>query len=422
MSDFFFDPSGTVIPDTTVTDPNAFDPSVFDPGVSGIAPSFDPSWFGGATLPQGVPSDAIPQFDSSGNIVGYYTMSPDNTQANMFGATGQFEGTTDPVSAATGASSMTNTINNLLGTNFTGQQLASLGLGVGTLGLGLGSGLASIFGGGPGIGGSSVQTQLSPQQRQALASAISGLNQIQNIALTGPTGVANVIGGMVGPSQQAYGQGLGLLEALSPQIATGQSPLQQAQGGILGPLSGYEANLMSGNLQIPPQLRQLIDDAYQGNVDQAVKQAVLGARNQGFAGGAELLARAPAAGAFGAAMHDITGQESASLLQALLQTIPQSATNAAQAFNTPVQNQTNSLNTLAGSLIGLGQSGVGNQLDFLRAATGAPTALGSIGTSGQGGGATQNTSQSGFNQVLGGLSTLGGTLDTLGTAIRNSGA
>jgi hypothetical protein len=382
MANFFFDPSGTTI-----------DTSSYDPW-AGI----DWSQFYNST----------PVYTGTSDILGQYGGSTPFDISQL----------ADPsASIASSDPSLWSQISGALG-GLSGTQLAQLGLGVGSLGLGLGTGLASLFGGGTGINGEkkTTQNQLTPQQQQALASALSGLQQIQNIGLTGPTAVANVIGSNVIPSQAAYQQGLSLLSSLAPQYAAGLSPLQVAQNQVLGPLSTYTNNLLSGNMQIPAGLQGLVDQAYQAQINQAVQNAVTGARNQGFAGGAELLARAPASGPFGTALAGIEANKAQSLLDLLTKTIPQTATNVAGAYNTPAQNQSQFAQNWINSLQGAGQQGITNQLNFLNQAMGVPKALGEIGTSGAGGGATatQTTNQSTFNQLNSLLGSLGQTLGTLG--------
>ncbi len=428
MANFFFDPSGDVIPGDIPTLFDWFSPDFqFDPSIFDVAN--DPGGLGSFTestfFPSGVPAGAIPQYDSSGNIVGYYTTNAAGNQSDLFGPTGTFEGSTDL--AAPENTSIVSRINSALGTNMTGSQMMQFGLGLGSLGLGLGGALSSLFGGGGGGGAfssgttSTTHTQLTPQQQAAQNAALQALQQINNIALTGPTGVANVIGGMVAPSQQAYNQSLGLLGTLAPQYMLGASPLQQAQNQILNPLSAYTGNLLSGNMQIPPALKGLVEQAYQGQVDDAVKQAIIGARNQGFAGGADLLMRAPASGGFGAAMSDISSKEAAYLLDLMTKTIPQTAGSVAQQYNQPITTQGNFVSQFLNPQIQAGQTGVENQLKFLQAATAPNTALGALGTSGTQGGATSGTQEtktpSTFSNLASLLGALGGAIGPISQSL-----
>jgi hypothetical protein len=185
--------------------------------------------------------------------------------------------------------------------------------------------LAALFGAAPGMAGmlgqlmgggnktspniSTAQKALGAQGTQALGYMQPGANQLWN---TG-TGLMN-------------------------QLGQGQNPLQQQQGSILSALAPQAANLASGNVQIPPQLRALIQQAYEPYVGDITRQAIESARNRGFAGGADLL-NGPAGTIAGPALANLPGLEANSLLQAMLQ-FPQASAQMAGAYNQPINQLT----------------------------------------------------------------------------------
>jgi hypothetical protein len=153
------------------------------------------------------------------------------------------------------------------------------------------------------------QQALSQQQQSALGAMQPGAGQLFN------AGAAN----------------LGHLNA-------GTNPFQTQQQSILSALAPTAANLGSGNVQIPPALRDLVRQAYQPYVGDIAQQAIESARNRGFAGGADLLNTGPAGAIAGPALANASGMEANSLLQAML-AFPQASANIAGAYNAPINTQ-----------------------------------------------------------------------------------
>ena len=209
-------------------------------------------------------------------------------------------------------------------------------------------------------------------------------------------------------ANQLFGTGTGLLNQLGSQT----NPLQQQQQSILSALTPTAQNLASGNMQIPPALQQLIQQAYQPYVSSIDQQAIEAARNQGFAGGADLLTQGPGQVLAGQALANLPGMEANSLLQAMTQ-FPQAAANIAGSYNQPL----NQLNTVAnsalapqqaqvqgyGSLFGnypVGKTYTGNEAGGIAQSAGQALAGGAQGYAYPGQQAQQQTQ---FNSLLNAL-------------------
>ena len=136
-------------------------------------------------------------------------------------------------------------------------------------------------------------------------------------------------------ANQLFGTGTSLLN----QLGQGQNPLQQGQNSILSALAPTAANLASGNMQIPPALQALVQQAYQPYIANIDQQAIETARNQGFAGGADLLGTGKGTALAGPALANAAGMEAQSLLQAMTQ-FPQAAASIAGSYNQPINQLT----------------------------------------------------------------------------------
>jgi len=209
---------------------------------------------------------------------------------------------------------------------------------------------------------------------------MGGLNTLQGVlGLSG--GLAGLIGTLVGGGNRGtVSPVLGTAQkaqinesnqALQP-AAAGQLPLQQQQAGLLQALA-------SG--QIPPQMAQLVANAYDPLYQQAATRSVEAARHAGFH---DNPLSSPVGGSvMGPAAAQLQGQQANTLL-GLLQTFP-------QLFNQPIGNQINAANAQSGNLLRGAALGTGQQ-------SSAPLGP-QIGA--QIGGMLQGASQSiGFNDTM----------------------
>lgn len=150
------------------------------------------------------------------------------------------------------------------------------------------------------------------------------------------------------------GQGTQALGMMSP-FAMGQSPLQQQQAGVLGALGPYLQAMMSGQgMQgLIGQLSPMIQQAYSPFVQGLMQQATEAGRKSGFY---DAPGTSPVGSAIlGPGMAQLQGQQAQSLLQAMLQQIPQAAMQGAGAFNQPVNQQIGAAQGMAsgyGNLMG----------------------------------------------------------------------
>ncbi len=114
----------------------------------------------------------------------------------------------------------------------------------------------------------------------------------------------------------------GALDQLG-QFGMGQMPLQQMQMSLLRALQSGQG--------LPQGYQQLIEQAYQPQMGDIASQAIMSARNRGFAGGAELLNSGPGGAIAGPALSNLQGQMAQSKL-GLMQSLP-------GLFNQPMQMQ-----------------------------------------------------------------------------------
>jgi hypothetical protein len=169
------------------------------------------------------------------------------------------------------------------------------------------------------------------------------------------------------------GAGAGLLGALMgggvqqtqmPQIGTAQkAAINQAPQGLTpfaqgtSPLQMQQSALLNALFQgqIPPQMAQLVANAYQPQYQQAATRATDAARQAGFY---DAPLSSPVGGAImGPAAAQLQGQQANSLL-GLMQTMP-------GLYNTPIQQQIGAAGQqgnqlLSGANMGIGQQNTGN--------------------------------------------------------------
>ena len=202
-------------------------------------------------------------------------------------------------------------------------------------------------------GGQQGQQSLGAPGAQGLipgVGAAGGLNTLQGILGLGG-GLAGLIGTLAGGGNKStVSPVLGTAQkaqineanqALQPG-AMGQLPLQQQQAGLLQALA-------SG--QIPPQMAQLVANAYDPMYQQAATRSVEAARKAGFH---DNPLSSPVGGAImGPAAAQLQGQQANTLL-GLLQTFP-------QLFNAPIGNQINAANAQSGNLLRGAALGTGQQ-------------------------------------------------------------
>jgi len=167
-------------------------------------------------------------------------------------------------------------------------------------------------------------------------------------------------GGVTGQSQPQMttqqkalqGQGTQALGGMT-QFAQGTSPLQQQQAGVLGPLGQYLQQMMSGQgMQgLINTLSPMIQQAYAPFAQGLMQQATEAGRRSGFY---DAPGTSPPGGAIlGPGLAQLQGQQAQSLLQALLQQVPQAAMQGAGAFNQPVNQQIGAAGTQAAGYGGL---------------------------------------------------------------------
>ena len=239
--------------------------------------------------------------------------------------------------------------------------------------------------------------QASPQEQQAIQQAITGLTGVQNFALGGPTSLQAQLGARVGPEEGAFQsgvQGLGtqaqnlgqLGTALSPSYLQGLPGLLQGQESILNAYTPTGTALAGGDLPITPGMERTVEQAFSPMFGDVASRLIEESRQRGFAGGAELLLQAPASSIGQTALRDLQGQMAAAKLN-LAQAHPGLVAQAAGAYSTPAAlriqgaSQLQNLNqNLVQALGNVGQQGMGNRLDFLRATSAPLSALGNIGS------------------------------------------
>jgi len=280
----------------------------------------------------------------------------------------------------------------------------------------------------------------SPEEQQAYNQALSGFQTLQNYSLGSPTSLMAQLGSRVPGEEGAFNQAVGMAGnwgnqvgqftgQMSPMYQQGIQGLSQGQTGILNSALPTLQGLAQGNL--PPAISQLVEQAYQPQFGDLATNLIEQARNRGFAGGADLLAQAPASQIGQTALRDLQGQMANSKLQAGLQMYPQMVGQASGAYSTPLALQMQGMNQLGNlnqniisALGGIGQQGMQNRTNFLQAATAPLTGQANIGSSlanqrFQGATTTQTTSQpwtlldafQPLSQILGGA---GGALSGLG--------
>ena len=243
---------------------------------------------------------------------------------------------------------------------------ASLNLNEGVAGGGTG-GQQGGAGSQTGLGGMANQSQFSNQLLQTLLPGLTGIPPSMP-SPPPPAASGSVPGGL--PS--GGGTGGGVMPGGLPSLLGGQEQilnqlLQAAQGNM------------------SPQLLRLIEQAYQPQLGNIATQAIEAARQRGFAGGAELLNQAPAGALAGPALSALQGQ----IAQAKLG-FPAMLGQAAGAFSTPAalrltgtSNLMNMNQNILQSLLGVGNQGIQNRLNFMGAATGQLGTQGNLGNVGR---------------------------------------
>lgn len=393
------------------------------PGGGDTIPSFTTDPVGDISNPTADPN-LIPQYDSSGNVVGYYSMGTDNSVVNQYGPTGTFEGTTTPADIQNQSflqSIGLGGLSNLFGGGTSGGT-GTGGSGFGNLGtlLGLGGGLAGLIGALTTAGRTSTGTttnHLTPQAQAALNQALPYLNTLENLMTASQTGLASQVGALAPQSDQTLANVMSELNQLVPAgLQAGNYPgLSQAQNSLLGAIQPYAQGLATGNFQIPEALTHSVEQMYQPFVNQSVQQVIEALNKQGFAGSGELLASGPGNALLGPMLADLPGAEAQTAMQAYLSQLPSAQSQLIGAFNQPLQTQSNFAQNLANIQQGAGQQGITNQLSAIQA-TNPASVQANIGTgtplAGQN---TSNTSAFAgqLNNIMQGLQGLGTSLSNL---------
>lgn len=223
----------------------------------------------------------------------------------------------------------------------------------------------------------------SPEQQQAIRSALQGFQQLQTFALSPQGSILTSL------ASQAPMQSAAMMRALKQQTqlnrgvvgtagATVPAMLGQQQG-ILSGLAPVAQAMSQGTLNLSPELQKSVEMAFQPQFGDVARQAIEAARNAGFAGGADLLNQAPAAALAGPALAALQGQMAGAKLD-LARQLPLEALQIAGGFSTPIAAQGGLANQMIAQLGNLGQQGFSNQLDFLRAASAPPQGLMGLGT------------------------------------------
>ena len=298
-------------------------------------------------------------------------------------------------------------------------QATAMGIGAGTLGIGLAGIIQKAMAGDP-QATVTLQRQIasaSPEERQAIEQAVRGLGQVQNFAMGGPASLQGQIGGRVPGEEAAHTDALARLGAeasrlgeytgaIQPNLAGGLPGLLGDQESILRAFTPTATNIARGQLPITPELEQSVEQAFSPAMGDLASQLIEAARQRGFAGGSELLLQAPASAIGQTALRDLQGQMAGAKLN-LAQQFPQLVAQASGAYSTPAAlrmqgaSQLGNLNqNLIAALGGFGQQGMGNRLDFLRAATSPLQASGFLASQQQAGrlgagGQTQTTTTPG---------------------------
>ena len=337
-------------------------------------------------------------------------------------------------------------LNRMLGGlgNMNPATLAGLGLTAVTGGVGLAGIIQKAMSGDP---QSVTQVQRAvaeagPEERQAITEAIKAVSGATNFAFGSPMNLQSQLGGRVPAEEAAFGAGLerlggraqsqdALQATLGPHFGAGLSQILGGQQSILGALGPIASDLAKGKLNITPELESTIEEAFSPRLGDLATQLIENARQRGFAGGAELLLQAPSSSLGQTALRDIQGQMAQAKIEAALN-FPRTAGDLAGAFSTPsalrLQGASNLANldqNVIAALGGFGQQGMGNRLDFLRAATAPASAATGLAGSQAGtrvGSAGQTSTTMQPSSLLDAFAPLSGLLGGIGGALSGIGS